>query len=89
MSDDETRSVVDITAVTIGQWENELYLTVCPVHGLIAGLVSAYFKGFSLANHTLPTSSGPRRHKMTHSPLNGTTRLVDIKEGDLRPTTDR
>ena len=42
-------------------------------------------KGFSPADHTLPT----QRDKMAQSPLNGTTQLVDIKAEELRPTSDR
>jgi len=37
-----------------------------------------YFKGFSLADHTLPTYPEPAWQKMAQSPLNGITQPGDI-----------
>jgi len=50
---------------------------------------SIYFKGFSLADHTLPTHPEPAWLKMAQAPLNGTTKTVDSEEEGLHPTTGR
>jgi len=38
------------------------------------------FKGFSLADHTLPTRPEPAWQKMVQSPLNGIVQPVEIEE---------
>jgi len=67
------------------------YLTVCRLSG--PGSIpirGGYFnQSFFLADHTLPTHSEPVWQKMAQSPLNGTTKPVDIEEEGQNPTTDR
>jgi len=55
------------------------------------GLVSSFtwIIGFSPAGHPLPTRPEPAWQKMAQSPLNGTTRLVDIGEEGLIPARVR
>jgi len=47
------------------------------------------FQGIFLADHSLPTRSELVWQKMTRSPLNGTTRPVNIEEEGRGPTMDR
>jgi len=45
---------------------------------------------FSLADHILPTRPEPALQKMAQSPLNGTTKLVEIEEykAEIQPQTE-
>jgi len=47
------------------------------------------FKGFFLADHTMPTCSDPVWQKMAQSPLNDTTQPVDINEEGQSSTMDK
>jgi len=51
--------------------------------------MAEYFKGFSLADHTLPARPEPAWQKMAQSSLNGTTQPVDIEEEGQSLTMDR
>jgi len=83
-------SVLPVVRVMIAQLENKyISLSVLPVARVQFQIVSEYFKGFSLADHTLPTRLVPAWQKMALSPLNGTTQPVDIEEEGWSPTMGR
>jgi len=74
----------------IAWWDNEyILLSVLSMARGHFPTVEEYFKGFSLAYHTLPTRLEPAWQNMIQSPLNGTTQPVDVEEEGQRPTTDR
>jgi len=58
-------------------------LTACGPGSILDRLRRGYFKGFSLADHTLPTHLEPAWHKMTQSHPDGTTQAADSEEEDL------
>jgi len=51
--------------------------------------MAEYFKGFSLADHTLPTRPEPAWQTMAQSPLNDTTPPVDSEEEGRSSTMNR
>ena len=61
-------------------------LSVLSVAQVYLPAVAKYFKGFSLADHTLPTHPQPTWQKTVQSPISSTTWLMEIKEEGLRPT---
>jgi len=74
----------------IAQWENKC-ISVCPPCGLgsIPGHGGGCIKDLFLTDHILPARTDPARQKMAQSPLNCTTKPVEIEEGGRSPTTDR
>ena len=74
-------------SVMITQWNRSL--SVLLVAWVQFPATAEYFKGFSLAHHTLPTRPEPAWQKMSQSPLNYTTQPVDSEEEDQCPTMDR
>jgi len=73
-------------SVMIAQWDSSL--SILPVARVQFPATAEYFKGFSLADHTLPTRPEPAWQKMAQFPLNDTTQPVDSEEEGRSPTTD-
>jgi len=83
-------SVLPMARAMMAQWENEwISLSVLPMGRVQFPAVAEYFKGLSLADHTLPTHPEPALQKMAQSPLNVTTQRADSKKKDRSPNMDR
>ena len=101
---DSSLSVLPVARVMIAQWDISLSvlpvaramiarcdssLSVLPVARVQFLATAEYFKGFSLADRTLPTRPEPAWQKMAQSPLNDTAQPVDSEEEGRSPTTGR
>jgi len=65
----------------VAELKNEcISLSVLPVGRVHFPAVAEYFKGFSLADHTLSTLPKSVWQKIAQSPLNGTTQPVGTEE---------
>ena len=63
---DSSLSVLPVARVMIAQWNSSL--SVLPVAWVQFPATTEYFKGFSLADHTLPTRPEPAWQEMAQSP---------------------
>jgi len=86
-------SVLFMARVMIAQWESEcISLSVLSMGWVQSPVLTNCFKGFfPRGSRSANTSRADVAawQKMAQSPLNGTTQLVDTKEGGRGPTMDR